>query len=95
MEDFEKESTEIIGGRGGRRQGSGRPQGSLNRNTALVKEMAGEFNEAAIKTLAHLMLHGDTHQVKLAASIALLNRSSGIPRHEEVQKKEIIVSVNR
>lgn len=93
MADFETKMPAI--NHGGKREGAGRPPGSLNKNTAPVREMASEYNEAAVQTLAFLMLQGETHQVRLAASIALLDRSTGRPRAVDVNEKKYIAVVNR
>jgi hypothetical protein len=80
---------------GGKREHAGRPVGSLNKISKPVRELASAFGEEAIATLAHLMHHAETEQVRLAASNSLLDRGFGKPAHEEAHKEEICVVVNR
>ena len=71
-----------IKGRGGFRPGAGRKPGVPNKLTADVRALAGEYGQSAIETLVELMDHGQTEQVRLAASQALLDRGHGKPRQE-------------
>ena len=94
MAQVEKQLTEIKT-HGGRRQGSGRPAGALNKITQPIRELASAFGEDAIKTLVHLMDNAKQEQVRLAASNSLLDRGFGRPANEQAPKKEITVNVRR
>lgn len=66
--------------RGGRRPGSGRKPGTPNKTTAVLKEIAGQYTESAIKTLAAIM---DDPEAPAAARVSaadkLLDRGHGRP----------------
>jgi hypothetical protein len=66
--------------RGGRRQGSGRKPGALNKATVALKDMAGHYSEEAVKTLVDVMRDPETPPaVKVQAADKLLDRSHGRP----------------
>ena len=67
---------------GGRREGAGRPVGSISKNTAELKELAQEFGPSAIQRLALMagLLSDDpgaSHAVQVAALRELLDRGYG------------------
>lgn len=81
MEIFEKQSVEIRG-RGGRRPGAGRPLGSPNRLTQPLKELASEYGQAALLTLAEIMMHGESETARIQASRGCITRA----RRENIKK---------
>lgn len=72
----------FIKSHGGKRPGSGRPAGSPNKLTRPLKEAAAMESEACLQTLIYLRDHGESEQVRLAASTAILDRGHGRPRQE-------------
>lgn len=62
----------------GRKTG-GRQPGSLNKATADLKALAQHYTQAALKTLAVIMEHGQSEQARVAAANALLDRGHGKP----------------
>lgn len=69
---------------GGKRPGAGRPAGAQTKATverkATLTELAQAHTEAAILTLAEVMLDTDApHSARIAASNALLDRGYGRP----------------
>jgi len=72
---------------GGKRPGAGRPAGARNRATAerkaSITELAQDYGEDALATLAEVMRDSDApHSARVAASNALLDRGYGKPRQE-------------
>ncbi len=69
--------------RGGRRQGAGRPPGSLNKVRACqsktLSECAREYSEEALLTLVSVARSGRTDAARVAAAVALLDRAYGKP----------------
>ena len=69
--------------RGGRRQGAGRPFGSLNKVTAVhattLSDCAREYTEDALLTLVEVAKNGRTDAARVAAATALLDRAYGKP----------------
>jgi phage gp46-like protein len=65
--------------RGGKREGAGRPQGSRNKTVPEVKAAAREYTQAALETLAQIMLTSQSDAAKVSASTALLDRGWGKP----------------
>jgi hypothetical protein len=57
----------------------GKPPGTKNRTTIELQQAAQEYNEAALKTLAHICAHGESEQARITAAIALLDRGYGRP----------------
>jgi hypothetical protein len=57
----------------------GRQPGSLNKNTADVRELAGQFGPAVIAELARLATEADSEQVSVSAGRELLDRGFGKP----------------
>lgn len=66
---------------GGKRSGAGRPKGSANKSTVVVKEAAQAFTADALKTLAEIM-RGSEHPAaaRVSAASALLDRGHGKPK---------------
>ncbi|MDQ7262695.1 hypothetical protein NM680_12925 [Paracoccus sp. PS-1] len=72
---------------GGKRPGAGRPAGARNKATrerrATITDLAQDYGEAALATLAEVMRDSDApHSARVAASNALLDRGYGKPRQE-------------
>jgi len=69
---------------GGRREGAGRPAGSRNRATldqkATLSELAREYTDVALSTLAEIASNGESESARVAAATALLDRAYGRPR---------------
>lgn len=66
--------------RGGRRPGSGRKAGIPNKSTKALKEIAGEYTEAAVKTLVEVMEDPEAPPAaRVAAADKLLDRGHGKP----------------
>lgn len=82
---------------GGRRPGAGRPRGVPNRITRPVKELAADYSESCITKLVELRDTAESEQVRLAATIAILDRAHGRPRQELDLTKDdkIVIVVNR
>lgn len=67
--------------RGGKREGAGRPAGSLNKATAEIREAAQEYTEKALETLVAIMEDKDApHAARVAAARDILDRGHGKPR---------------
>jgi coenzyme F420-reducing hydrogenase alpha subunit len=63
---------------GGKREGSGRPKGSLNKATLEVKELFKPHAEAAISVVSELMESSDTPSaVRLNAAKLMIERAWG------------------
>ena len=75
----EKESKKFKAGRGGAREGAGRPAGAPNKITRPLKELAAQYTEDSIHTLVTLRDHAESEQVRLQAANALLDRGHGRP----------------
>jgi hypothetical protein len=66
--------------RGGRRPGSGRKVGIPNKSTKALKEIAGKYTEAAVKTLVAVMEDKEAPPAaRVAAADKLLDRGHGRP----------------
>lgn len=69
--------------RGGKREGAGRPAGAVNKATverrATIAEMAQEYAEEAISTLAQIATMGESESARVAAANAILDRAYGKP----------------
>ena len=74
----------MAGGRGGARSGAGRPSGAKNKLTtakkATLSDLAGQYTEKALATLAEIM---ESDQAPAAARVSaansLLDRAHGKP----------------
>ena len=68
--------------RGGKREGAGRPEGSVNRATveqkATISDLAKEFTELALGALVEVAQAG-SDAARVAAANALLDRAYGKP----------------
>ena len=67
-------------GRGGKRPGAGRPEGSKNKVTIELREAAQAYTQDALKTLHEVCLKGLSEAARVAAACALLDRGHGKPR---------------
>ena len=71
-------------GRGGVREGAGRPVGSQNRATVDMKSrlsmLAREYTWSAFDTLVDVCENGQSDSARIAAATALLDRGFGRPR---------------
>ncbi len=65
--------------RGGKREGAGRPKGSINKTTAELKAYAQEFGEDAISMLSMLMYYSIDPRVRIMAGKEILDRGYGRP----------------
>lgn len=66
--------------RGGKREGAGRPKGSMNKATADVKAAAQEYTQDALEVLAQIMKAGESETARVAAANSLLDRGHGKPK---------------
>jgi len=57
----------------------GRQAGTPNKVTADIRALAQVYGAEAIETLAHLMRHGESDAIQLAAIAQLLDRAYGKP----------------
>ena len=78
----ENQSKEIKPGRGGAREGAGRPAGAPNKITRPVKALAASYGPASIARLVQLRDGAASEQVRFAAARELLDRAYGRPRQE-------------
>jgi hypothetical protein len=71
-------------GRGGVREGAGRPVGSQNRATVDMKSrlslLAREYTYIAFEALVEIAENGKSETARIAAATALLDRGFGKPR---------------
>lgn len=69
--------------RGGKREGAGRPKGARDKLTreagATLSEMARAHTDAALETLAHIAISGESEAARVSAANALLDRGYGKP----------------
>ena len=79
-------------GRGGYREGAGRPLGSSNKCTTeqsqRLSELAKTYTEEALLTLVDVARNGRTDAARVSAANALLDRAYGKPAIDE--GKEIV-----
>jgi len=70
--------------RGGKRQGSGRPAGSQNADTAAMRAALSGLLEGqvavAIAALADIAENGTSEAARVSAACAILDRTHGRPR---------------
>lgn len=66
--------------KGGKREGAGRPKGSLNKATASIRDAAVVYTQEALETLAEVMRSGDSAAARVAAANSILDRGFGKPR---------------
>ena len=69
--------------RGGKREGTGRPNGAKNIATADLKrslsELAREYTDDALSALFEVARYGRSERARVAAAIAILDRAYGKP----------------
>ena len=65
--------------RGGKREGAGRPAGSVNKSTAEVKSYCQEFGEDIITMLVNLAHYSIDPRVRIMAGKEILDRGYGRP----------------
>jgi hypothetical protein len=82
LTEKESKSKKFKAGRGGAREGAGRPPGAPNKLTRPLKELAAQYTEDSIHTLVMLRDHAESEQVRLQAANSLLDRGHGRPRQE-------------
>ena len=66
------------GSKPGERRG-GRQQGTPNKATAEIKDLARSYTTQALETLAQVMLAGESEAARVSAANALLDRGYGKP----------------
>lgn len=67
--------------RGGKREGAGRPKGAPNKATADVREVAQEYSQEALTTLAQIMRSSEhPAAARVSAANAILDRAHGKPK---------------
>jgi len=65
---------------GGARSGAGRKKGTPNKATAALKEVAGQYTEAAVLALADIMAdESQPSSARVSAANSLLDRAHGKP----------------
>lgn len=62
---------------GGKRQGAGRPKGSVNKSTSEMRKLAGKYSEKVFKELARLATEAESEQARVSACKELLDRAYG------------------
>jgi hypothetical protein len=68
---------------GGARPGAGRPAGQPNKATRELKELAQQYTEEAVLTLAEVMRNDEAPAVaRVTAAVAILDRGHGKPRQQ-------------
>jgi hypothetical protein len=65
--------------RGGKREGSGRPQGAVNKVTASIREAAQEYSAQALQVLVTVATTSESDAAKVAAANSILDRAHGKP----------------
>lgn len=84
--------------KGGRREGAGRPKGSLNKATASIRDAAQAYTDEALQTLATVMREGDSAAARVAAANSILDRAFGKPKQSmdvEADVKTAISTIER
>lgn len=66
--------------KGGKREGAGRPKGSVSKATADVRAAAAEFTTDALNVLAQIMRDSESDAARVAAANSILDRGHGKPR---------------
>ena len=64
---------------GGKRVGAGRPKGAANKQPKPVKELARQYTEEALQTLASIMQASESDAARVSAANAILDRGYGKP----------------
>lgn len=76
----------VTGGRGGSRDGAGRPHGAVNKTTPEMKQLALPFADEAMNAILSIMRDDAAPPaVRLAAAVQVLDRAYGKPRQEVEQ----------
>ena len=65
--------------RGGKREGAGRPKGSISKSTAELKAYAQEFTEDAIGVITMIMYYSIDPRLRVMAAKEILDRGHGRP----------------
>jgi hypothetical protein len=65
--------------RGGKREGAGRPKGSVNETTKTIREKAREHTDTALAVLVQIAQASDSDAARVSAANALLDRGWGKP----------------
>ena len=63
--------------RGGKREGAGRPAGTVNKSTDTLKTLAREYTEEALEALVGILREGESDAAKVAAANSILDRGYG------------------
>lgn len=67
-------------GRGGKREGAGRPSGAVNKATASIRDAAQEYSEEALAVLVSVMnTTTESAAARVAAANSVLDRAHGKP----------------
>jgi hypothetical protein len=64
---------------GGKRPGSGRKKGKVSAAKRAIADMAKDYADAALKTLAHIATKGESEAARVSAANAILDRAYGKP----------------
>jgi hypothetical protein len=73
----------------------GRPKGALNKATAAVKEVAGEYGPEAISTLAEIMRSPEhPAAARVSAANGLLDRAYGKPTQALEVDAKVAATIN-
>jgi hypothetical protein len=82
-----------MSGRGGKREGAGRPKGSPNRATAeqklLFAAKAMELSDLALEALAAVAQGGESEAARVSAATAILDRAFGRPGRMEIEDEPV------
>ena len=81
--------------KGGRREGAGRPKGSLNKATADIRDAAQVYTQEALDTLAEVMRNGDSAAARVAAANSILDRGFGKPRQAMEVEADVTANVTQ
>jgi hypothetical protein len=77
---------------GGRRPGSGRKKGSLNKVTSDLMSLAQPYSARAVEVLVHLMEHSKSDTARVMAADKLLDRGHGKPTQALNVKAQVSLS---
>lgn len=64
---------------GGKREGAGRPKGSVNATTKTLREAARAHTQDALGVLHQIALSGESEAARVSAANSLLDRGYGKP----------------
>lgn len=68
-----------MAGRGGKREGAGRPAGAKTKVGAQLREAAQAFTDDALNTLAQIMRESESDAARVSAANSILDRGYGKP----------------